>query len=408
MSDDAHDDGRAATTRGSLAAEPSVSSAWTHLPTILVVYGVVAGLSLSDRWILGGSIGGTPVGGTVAAVTTVGITLPFVLGFVFAGVVLGRGSLDVARYPRITGWWLGATGVFLAINLLMMTVWPPSSTAIAVGWLRFGMLFGGSWGLLVGIVEARSIDRARAAERERVRAELTEENREWVEYLNSILRHEVLNASNVAAGNVSLLLDRDDLDEDVRRRLAVIERACHDMDEVIREVRLLVASDRGEFDPHEVDLHPVLIEEAAAVEAAVDGATVETDLPERLPALADEAVGRVFSNLIANGVEHNDDPEPTVRVDAELREEAVVCRVADDGPGVPSSERAGLFEAANDGAADHGLGLHIVQTLVERYEGDIELTETGSDGSVFTVRLPRAEGSQGAFGGERETAVAGA
>lgn len=407
MSDGDLDDGPADAARASLPSDPERSSVWTHFPAVLIVYGGLAAVSLSDRWLLSGSIGGAPAGGTVAAVTTVGITLPFVVGFVLAGVILDRGSLDPARYPRITGWWLGATGAFLAINLLMMAVWPPSSTAIAVGWLRFGLLFGGAWGLLVGIVEARSIDRARAAERERIRAELTEENREWVEYLNSILRHEVLNASNVAAGNVSLLLDRDDLDEDVRDRLAVIERACHDMDEVIREVRLLVASDRGEFDPHTVDLCPVLREEAAAVEAAVDGATVQTDLPERLPASADEAVGRVFSNLIANGIEHNDGPEPSVRVDGELREEMVVCQVADDGCGVPEDERMGLFQAANDGATDHGLGLHIVETLVDRYEGDIELTETGSDGSVFTVRLPRSESAQQAFEGEHESVAAG-
>jgi hypothetical protein len=39
--------------------------------------------------------------------------------------------------------------------------------------------------------------------------------------------------------------------------------------------------------------------------------------------------------------------------------------------------------------------------LADRYDGDVELTETGPEGSVFTVELPRAEGP----GGDTATAT---
>ncbi|WP_284012265.1 sensor histidine kinase [Halobaculum litoreum] len=388
---------------GAPAASPG---AWRRLPTVVTVYGVVLTASLVDRWLLGDGLG-APAGGTVAAVTTVAIALPFTLGFVYGGVRLARGTLPAARFPRIARWWLGASGAFLVINLLMMTVWGTSTVAVAIGWLRFSLVFGGAGGLLVGIVEAGSIERARAAERARVRAERVADTREWLRYLNDILRHEVLNASNVAAGNASLLLDDDSLDEATRDRLAVIERACEDLDDVIREVRLLVASDHGDLDPRRVDLRPVLDTETDAVAEAYDGATVETDLPESLPVLADESVGRVFSNLVANAVEHNDGPDATVRVSGEMDADEAVVRVSDDGPGVPPDERETLFEPANDSTSDHGLGLHIVRTLVDRYGGAVELSDTGPDGSTFTVRLPRATDARDVFDANRETAAAG-
>ncbi|MFC7136248.1 sensor histidine kinase [Halobaculum litoreum] len=387
---------------GAPAASPG---AWRRLPTVVTVYGVVLTASLVDRWLLATGSGrrrgdgGRRDDGRHRAP-------------VHARVRVRRGpprpgTLPAARFPRIARWWLGASGAFLVINLLMMTVWGTSTVAVAIGWLRFSLVFGGAGGLLVGIVEAGSIERARAAERARVRAERVADTREWLRYLNDILRHEVLNASNVAAGNASLLLDDDSLDEATRDRLAVIERACEDLDDVIREVRLLVASDHGDLDPRRVDLRPVLDTETDAVAEAYDGATVETDLPESLPVLADESVGRVFSNLVANAVEHNDGPDATVRVSGEMDADEAVVRVSDDGPGVPPDERETLFEPANDSTSDHGLGLHIVRTLVDRYGGAVELSDTGPDGSTFTVRLPRATDARDVFDANRETAAAG-
>ena len=52
-------------------------------------------------------------------------------------------------------------------------------------------------------------------------------------------------------------------------------------------------------------------------------------------------------------------------------------------------EQETLFE--RNMGADHGLGLYLVRTLIERYGGTVELTETGPEGSTFTVELPRAD-----------------
>lgn len=118
---------------------------------------------------------------------------------------------------------------------------------------------------------------------------------------------------------------------------------------------------------------------------------------------ADGLLERVFSNLLLNAVKHNDRSAPRIRVSVETDDETATVHVADNGPGVPEGQRDTLFERDTDRGSSHGLGLYLVRTLVERYGGSVELTETGPEGSVFTVTLPSAGASdRGATTGESE------
>jgi len=158
-------------------------------------------------------------------------------------------------------------------------------------------------------------------------------------------------------------------------------------------VRVLLEATRGQCDFEPVALGPVLEAELSAV-ADVHG-PVETNLavPEDLEVVADDLLARVFANLFANAVEHHDADTPRLDVTVVPTDDAVAVHVADDGPGVPEHLQSELFER---GAGDHGLGLYLFQVLTARYGGSVSLTETGSDGSVFTVELPRADRIEGA------------
>jgi signal transduction histidine kinase len=76
-----------------------------------------------------------------------------------------------------------------------------------------------------------------------------------------------------------------------------------------------------------------------------------------------------------------------------------VVHVADCGIGIPSAGRDRIFELGyrTDNAAavaqGLGLGLYIASAIVRRHGGRLEATERVSGGSVFTLRLPRADTS---------------
>jgi signal transduction histidine kinase len=109
--------------------------------------------------------------------------------------------------------------------------------------------------------------------------------------------------------------------------------------------------------------------------------------------LANEMLGSVFRNLLNNAVQHNDAETPVVEVDCDVRAEDVIVRVADNGPGIPDEQKERIFEKDRKGigSSGTGMGLYLVRTLVEGYGGDVRVEDGEPSGSVFVVRLPRAD-----------------
>lgn len=120
-------------------------------------------------------------------------------------------------------------------------------------------------------------------------------------------------------------------------------------------------------------------------------------LPEGALPFDHEDMLELLGNLLDNAckwAEHN------VVVDIDLDSDAVI-RVADDGPGVPEGERAGLLRRGSrldEQESGHGLGLAIVNDLVVDYAGHIELSRAAELGGLeVRVRLPLTRITQPAF-----------
>jgi two-component system, NarL family, sensor histidine kinase BarA len=128
-----------------------------------------------------------------------------------------------------------------------------------------------------------------------------------------------------------------------------------------------------------------------------------------------ERLRQVFLNLVENAIKFTPS-QGTVTLsgamveDADLGEEeeaglalvaptraAVQIRVADTGIGIPSRERARVFDAFYqiDSSSTReyggtGLGLSIVKRLVDGHGGSISIESNEPRGTVFVVRLPQA------------------
>ena len=100
---------------------------------------------------------------------------------------------------------------------------------------------------------------------------------------------------------------------------------------------------------------------------------------------ADETyIQHLFCNLLENAVEHAG-PDVTVTVGS-LKDGFYV---ADDGPGIPATDRDAIFDEGYTTAAESGgsgLGLAFVQKLADVYEWQCEVTESAAGGARFEVR----------------------
>ncbi|GGM72361.1 signal transduction histidine kinase [Halarchaeum rubridurum] len=357
------------------------------VPYGLVALGALAVVALVVEWLAFGLLGTTPLRQLVGEFL---ITLALAAALAYGGRWVTTRDYATDLYPRIARWCLGGLVGFLAINLAIIAVSPAPTLRANVAWARGTATFGALGGLLLGIVEARSIQRARRAERALARAEYAERQQQWFDYLNGLLRHEVLNKTNVIGGYAALVA-RDVEDPELRERLDVIQRKSDEMAEVIEDVRVLIHATEEPDELATVDLVPVVRDAIADVRDRPERVHVEADLPADAAVYADDLLPRIFSNILDNAVEHSDTDDVTIDVTVTERSDEVAVTVRDDGPGIPDDERDDLFERSDNTGSTHGLGLYLVRHLAERYDGDVALTETGPDGTTFTVTLPRAD-----------------
>jgi len=137
--------------------------------------------------------------------------------------------------------------------------------------------------------------------------------------------------------------------------------------------------------------------QAAAADAGLDplGVRLEMALSVDLHVRADpEQLDRILVNMFKNAreaIEGSGRETGRVRLTAEPQAHQMLIRIVDDGPGVPERMRERLFQPfSGSGRPDgSGLGLAIARELARAHGGDLELKETGPEGSVFELQLPQ-------------------
>ena len=106
----------------------------------------------------------------------------------------------------------------------------------------------------------------------------------------------------------------------------------------------------------------------------------------------------VFENLIENATVHAENLT-RIKVQAKLdsKGESVVCKIEDDGQGIPQGELDRLFErfyrldkGRSRERGGTGVGLSIVREIIEAHGGEIVVQSKLGEGSVFSFRIPIA------------------
>ena len=139
-----------------------------------------------------------------------------------------------------------------------------------------------------------------------------------------------------------------------------------------------------------------------ALELVVARAVTDVD-PERASVTIGGSFGHVegdevllrqaFANLVRNAIEACQRARvvPAVRVQGTVNavDGIVEITVADNGPGLPASERDRLFQpfftTRSDGT---GLGLALVQKFIVTHNGRVWADDGADGGAIFTVHLP--------------------
>jgi two-component system, chemotaxis family, CheB/CheR fusion protein len=231
-----------------------------------------------------------------------------------------------------------------------------------------------------------------------------EANRLKDEFL-AIMSHELRNPLNVILGYAELLLRTEEIRSSgsLKRMSEAVKRNAVAQSKLIRDLLDLSRLRSGKLELNRETVSPV-----ASIENAIE--TVRNDAQSKDIAITvttlDEAVfveadpvrlEQIIWNLLNNSVKFTPNGgEIALRLEAEAN--AIVLTVEDNGQGFEASFQPHIFEifrqadsGTNRSQAGMGIGLAVVQQLVELHGGSVSAYSAGAGkGATFTIRLPRS------------------
>jgi two-component system phosphate regulon sensor histidine kinase PhoR len=190
-----------------------------------------------------------------------------------------------------------------------------------------------------------------------------------------------------------------------RRFLSVIDRNAARMQALIDDILELSSIESGKVavEPCTVRLRPLVEHVLTALggRASERGVALVNDVPEGATLCADERrLEQMLTNLADNAVKFNREGGQ-VRVSFESGGARDRVSVSDTGEGIEREHAARIFErfyrvdrARARAMGGTGLGLAIVKHLAHAHGGEVTVSSTPGEGSVFTVELPRQENDE--------------
>jgi len=228
--------------------------------------------------------------------------------------------------------------------------------------------------------------------------ELKQQNEELESFAHTVA-HDLKNPLNSIISFSNML--REDFAEEFQNDetndiLGKVEKAGWKMVNIIDALLLLASSRKKHVEMVELDMCDIVYQVHDRLAHMADEYQAEINISKHFPTALGYApwVEEVWANYISNALKYGGRP-PKVEVGATILEnEKIQFWVKDNGEGLTEEEQSHLFvpftRISQTRVEGHGLGLSIVQRIVERCGGEVGVESEKGKGSIFFFTLPQA------------------
>jgi len=216
----------------------------------------------------------------------------------------------------------------------------------------------------------------------------------------STVAHDLKNPLNAVVGYTDELIEictEDDLlDSDLRSQLGLVAKAGHKMESIINSLLLFARTTKEEdIEKQPLNMAKIVQQVQERLVYAIKGSKAEITVANEFPTVNSYApwIEEIWANYISNGLKYGGSP-PKLALGADILQDENMIRfwVQDNGQGLTEEAQAKLFtpftRLHQERAEGHGLGLSIVQQIVERLDGKVGLDSQVGNGSKFYFTLP--------------------
>jgi two-component system sensor kinase FixL len=246
-------------------------------------------------------------------------------------------------------------------------------------------------GVLRDITERKKSD----AEREQLIKALARSNQELDQFAY-VASHD-LKAPLRGIANLSQWIEEDlgdSLAGENKEQMELLRGRVHRMEALIDGILQYSRAGRVKAKPEEIDTGTLVRE---VIELIAPPATARIQIPDPMPTIRSEKVPlqQVFMNLIGNAIKHAGEA-PVVEIRASDAGPFVEFMVRDNGPGIAPQYHDrifGIFQTleARDKVEGTGIGLSVVQKIVEAKGGKVWVESEPGKGARFKFLWPRTE-----------------
>lgn len=257
-----------------------------------------------------------------------------------------------------------------------------------------------SRGRIIGEAKiTRDISEQKRSAREReARVAEMEQTLNFSERFVGILGHDLRNPLGAIIMASDLLLRRE-TGERITRPIQRIRTSAERMSRMIEQILDLTRARIGggiPVEPNSIDLEELAKTLVEELEGAAPRSIVRESVGDTKGDWDGDRLAQVISNLLGNAIEHGDESEP-VRLTLDGSDPKFVRFSVWNAGLIPEDLLPTLFNpfrGAPPTAKTHrskglGLGLYIVQQVVEAHQGVIDVRSTASEGTTFSVSIPR-------------------
>lgn len=227
----------------------------------------------------------------------------------------------------------------------------------------------------------------------------------------SIISHELKTPVALVKGYAQTLARPDATwdPETARQSLQIIEEEADRLEVLINNLLDVSRIQAGDLrlDISDVNMNRLLERVAQDYRTQTTEHQIEVDLPDDLPLVSgdEERLRQVFTNLLGNAIKYSPDGG-LIRIGAwvdrkagtEDKKSRLVVYVADAGIGIPEDELPKIFDrfyrvdsSLRRSTAGVGLGLFLINAIVEAHKGEIWVRSELNKGTTFSVALPIEE-----------------
>jgi len=210
----------------------------------------------------------------------------------------------------------------------------------------------------------------------------------------AVLGHDLRTPLGAIITSTQFLLETAQLTEPERRVVGGMERSGRRMTELVRDLLDLALTRLGSGIPirrTEMDMGTLVRDVVAEASASSPNSHFEVQTSGALGGAWDRArLAQALTNLLGNAIQHGTATGPITLIARGDEPEMVTVSVRNAGPPIPHEKIGGIFKAMKGASKDRdrrhlGLGLYIVDKIVEAHGGSIDVQSSPADGTTLSA-----------------------